>query len=233
MKIIAMIPARKGSTRLKNKNLAIINKKPLIYYSIKAAKESKVFDSIFLNSDHKLYESLAKRYDINFYLRPKYLGRSFTRSDDVVLDFIKKHKSDILVWVNPISPLQTSLEINKVVKYFIKKNLNSLITTSEKSVHSFYNKKPINFSLKTKFQRTQDLKPIEEMVYSLMIWKTKSFEQNMLKKNHAIIHGKFSTFPVHKFSSYIIKKSEDVLIAESILKKIKSKNLKVKYDKIL
>ena len=66
MKIIAMIPARKGSTRLKNKNLAIINKKPLIYYSIKAAKESKVFDSIFLNSDHKLYESLAKRYDINF-----------------------------------------------------------------------------------------------------------------------------------------------------------------------
>ena len=50
-------------------------------------------------------------------------------------------------------------------------------------------------------------------------------------KNHAIIHGKFSTFPVHKFSSYIIKKSEDVLIAESILKKIKSKNLKVKYGK--
>ena len=43
MKIIAMIPARKGSKRLKNKNLSLINGKPLIYYSVKAAKESKIF----------------------------------------------------------------------------------------------------------------------------------------------------------------------------------------------
>ena len=47
MKIIAMIPARKGSTRLKNKNLAIINKKPLIYYSIKETAKSPKFLIVF------------------------------------------------------------------------------------------------------------------------------------------------------------------------------------------
>ena len=47
-KIIAMIPARVGSERLKMKNLALINDKPLIYYSIKAAKKSCVFDNIVL-----------------------------------------------------------------------------------------------------------------------------------------------------------------------------------------
>ncbi len=41
-KIIAMIPARIGSTRLKFKNLALVNKKPLIYYSINASIESNI-----------------------------------------------------------------------------------------------------------------------------------------------------------------------------------------------
>ena len=42
-KIVAMIPARIGSERLKKKNLALLNKKPLIYYAINAAKKSKIF----------------------------------------------------------------------------------------------------------------------------------------------------------------------------------------------
>ena len=44
---------------------------------------------------------------------------------DVVLDFIVQYGGDIVVWVNPISPLQTSNEIQKVVTYFNKKSLNS------------------------------------------------------------------------------------------------------------
>ena len=46
--IVAMIPARIGSQRLKYKNLAIIQNKPLIYYSIRASKEAKIFDKIIL-----------------------------------------------------------------------------------------------------------------------------------------------------------------------------------------
>ena len=49
-KICAMIPARIGSQRLKYKNLALINNKPMIYYAIKAAKKSQCFDKIFINS---------------------------------------------------------------------------------------------------------------------------------------------------------------------------------------
>ena len=63
-KIIAMIPARAGSQRLKLKNLAIINGKPLVYYAIKAAKKSRVFDKIVLNSDSDLFRPISKRYNI-------------------------------------------------------------------------------------------------------------------------------------------------------------------------
>jgi CMP-N,N'-diacetyllegionaminic acid synthase len=54
MKIIAMIPARIGSTRLKMKNLALLNGKPLIAYSILAAKQAGVFDRIVINSDSQM-----------------------------------------------------------------------------------------------------------------------------------------------------------------------------------
>ena len=108
-KIYAMIPARKGSVRLKMKNLALLDNKPLIYYAINAAKKSKQFDKIIINSDHKIFNKIANRYKIDFYLRPKSFGRSSTKSDDVVYDFIKKNPdAKFVVWVNPIAPLLAS-----------------------------------------------------------------------------------------------------------------------------
>ena len=137
-----MIPARIGSQRLKMKNLALLNNKPLIYYALNAAKKTKIFDKIILNSDHKIFKKIAKRYKVDFYLRPKKFGTSKSKSDEVVYDFLQKFpKQDILVWVNPIAPLQKYEEIRKVVNYFKRKKIDSLITTSYNQVHSIYKKK--------------------------------------------------------------------------------------------
>ena len=87
-KIYAMIPARFGSQRLRLKNLALIQGKPLIYYAIQAAKKTNCFDKIIINSDHKIFSHIAKRYKVGFYKRPKQLGSSNTQSDDIVNDFI-------------------------------------------------------------------------------------------------------------------------------------------------
>ena len=63
LKVYAMIPARFGSTRLKMKNLALIDGKPMISYVINAAKESGVFDKIIVNSEHLIFKSIADRYN--------------------------------------------------------------------------------------------------------------------------------------------------------------------------
>ena len=49
MKNICIIPARKGSKRIKNKNIRLINNKPLIYYPIKLALDSNIFDKVSLS----------------------------------------------------------------------------------------------------------------------------------------------------------------------------------------
>ena len=153
--IIAMIPARMGSTRLTMKNLALLNGKPLIYYAINAAKDSEVFKRIVINSEDSLFEKIAKRYGIEFYHRPAQFATSTTKSDFVVHDFVMNNQCDIVVWVNPTSPLQTGEEIKQVVKYFIKENLDTLITVNDMQVHCVFKNKPINFKLNEVFAQTQ------------------------------------------------------------------------------
>ena len=60
--LIALIPARSGSERIKNKNIYNLNNKPLIAYSINSALKSKIFDRIIVSTDSLRYAKIAKKY---------------------------------------------------------------------------------------------------------------------------------------------------------------------------
>jgi len=232
--IIAMIPARIGSTRLKMKNLALINGKPLIYYTIEAAKASGVFNKVVLNSDNKIFAEIARRYDVEFYQRPVSLGSSSTKSDAVVYDFMLKHPSDLLAWVNPTSPLQTGDEVKEVIKYFIKKRLDTLITTKNEQVHCAYQDKPVNFRTEEIFAQTQDLEPVQSFVYSIMMWRSRTFMDTYEKRGRALFSGKVGYYPVSKKTSLIVKTEEDLLLADFIMRAEKQyKGQRIEYDKIV
>jgi len=217
--IYAMIPARIGSSRLKMKNLALINGKPLIYYAVQAAKEANVFDRIIINSDHEVFSKIAERYDVDFYLRPGKLGSSTTKSDDVVADFMRAHRqAEVVAWVNSIAPLQTGPEVSRVVNYFIEKGLDSLVTVEEKQVHCIFNGKPVNYVQDAPFALTQDLKPIQAFVYSIMMWRRSAFLGQYNQSGFALLCDKFGTYPVSKLSSTIVKTESNLRLIEHIIK---------------
>ena len=231
MNIVAMIPARMGSERLKMKNLALLNGQPLISYAIQAAKSSGMFDQIVLNSDGPVFQAVAERYGIDCYIRPEELGSSETKSDDVVFDFMQKHPSDIVAWVNPISPLQTGEEVRSVIEYFIEQKLDSLVTVENQQVHCVYQGEPINFEVNEVFAKTQDLTPVQPFVYSIMMWRRGPFMETFKRQGYALLCGKLGYFPVSKKSSVIIKTDEDLIIAESILKAVsQGTEYEVQYD---
>ena len=71
-KIIALIPARSGSERIKNKNIIDFFGKPLIFYSINSAIKSSIFDKIVVSTDSSKYAKIAKKYGAEVpFLRPK------------------------------------------------------------------------------------------------------------------------------------------------------------------
>jgi len=230
--IVAMIPARMGSKRLLMKNLALLNGKPLIYYAIQAAKKSGVFNRIIVNSENILFSTIAKRYEVEFYRRPGKYATSSAKSDSVVYDFIRNNPCDIIVWVNPIAPLQTGEEIRDIVKYFLKKNLDSLITVKDEQVHCVYKGKPVNFEIEDVFARTQELTPVQPFVYSVMMWRSSIFLRAFEKKGYALLSGKTDFYPVSKLSAVIIKKKEDLKLADYVMRLAShGKDYKVRYGR--
>lgn len=220
-KLLAMIPGRIGSTRLKMKNLALLDGKPLMSYAIEAAKASQVFDRIVVNADHPVFERIAAQAGVDFYLRPEALGSASTTSDEVVYDFMVKHPAEIVAWVNPTSPLQSPGEIRSVVTHFLAEHLDSLITVKEERVHALLNGHPLNFHVEEPFARTQDLAPIHFAVYSVMMWRTITFMQSFQERGHALLSGKVGYVPVSKLSAVIVKTPEDLLIAEELLRLVR------------
>jgi len=232
MLINAMIPARMGSTRLKQKNLALINDKPMISYVVNSAKESGVFNSIYINSESRAFEEVSNRLDISFYHREEELGSSSAKSDDVVYDFIKAVPGDITVWVNSTSPLQSAQELRAIVSYFVEHNLDSLITVRDEQVHCDYDNKPLNYLAEGKFAQTQDLKPVSRFVYSVMMWRNSAFIKEYEEKGSALMCGNFGTYPVSKESSLIVKTEEDLrLIQYIVFGREANKGWKLEYDK--
>ena len=223
--IYAMIPARIGSTRFKMKNLAMLNGKPMIAYAIVAALSSKVFDRVIVNSDSDVFRSIAEEYGAEFYLRPEHLGGSSVKSDDVVQDFINKYPSDVVVWENPIAPLQTIEDIRNTIQYFLSNDLDSLFTVKEEQIQCVYENKPINYIEQDKFAQTQDLTPVCPFVPFIMMWKTDTFLNSLKERGYAFFSGKVGYFPVSRLSSVIIKYEDDFRIAEMLLKS-KSEGLK-------
>ena len=59
---IAIIPARAGSKRIKNKNIKLFRGKPIIYYSINAAKKSKIFQKIIVSTDSEKIKKISEKY---------------------------------------------------------------------------------------------------------------------------------------------------------------------------
>ena len=61
-KILAIIPARSGSKGLKDKNIKLLNGKPLIAYTIEAAVKSEVFEDVIVSTDSEKYKEISEEY---------------------------------------------------------------------------------------------------------------------------------------------------------------------------
>lgn len=216
--IVAMIPARIGSTRLKMKNLALLGGKPVISYAIQAAHDAACFTRVVVNSDSEVFRDVAGRYGAEFYHRPETLGSPTTKSDHVVYDFLQNNPCDIVVWVNPIAPLQTGGEVRDIVDYFRREQLDTLITVKNEQVHCLYNGAPLNFRTDEEFAQTQDLTPVQCFVYSIMMWRTDAFIAAFEQRGYALLSGKIGYYAVGRESSILIKTEEDLRLAEHVVR---------------
>ena len=89
--MLAIIPARKGSKKIKNKNRRLINRKPLISYTIEAALKSKYISQLLVSSDDKAIIKIASQYNIDTpFLRPKKISLDKSEMKQLIIYNIEK-----------------------------------------------------------------------------------------------------------------------------------------------
>lgn len=213
-----MIPARMGSTRVKNKNIRLINGIPLIQYIINVAKGSNLLNDIYINSESTLFSNIAEKSKIKFYQRDIDLASDTATNDDFVLDFINTIECDILVQLLPTSPFISTDTINSFIQTMLDGQFETMISTSNIQIECLYKQKPINFDQKKQTPPSQLLTPIKAYACGLMAWDCKKFRSNMAKYGSAY-HGGDGTIGFYDLKGYAsidIDNEEDFMIAEAV-----------------
>ena len=137
MKTIAIIPARSGSKGLKDKNIKDLCGKPLIAYTIEAALESKMFDSVMVSTDSEKYAEISRQYSAEVpFLRSEETSRDTSGSWDVVREVLARYKKrcqefDTVMLLQPTSPLRTSEDIINAFQLKKQKNADAVISVCE------------------------------------------------------------------------------------------------------
>ena len=115
MKIVSLIPARKGSKGITNKNLIDLCGKPLIYYSIQASKTSLV-EETWVSSDSDEILDISKNLGVKTLKRPSEFSGDNATSESALMHFAEKIDFDILVFIQCTVPLIESEDINQGIK---------------------------------------------------------------------------------------------------------------------
>ena len=132
-KVLAIIPARKGSKRLKNKNIVTFLGLPMISHTIKHAIRSKYIKKLIVSTDCPKIEKIAKKLNVEVKKRKKNLATDKATVNQVCFDLLKneyKNKFDIICVLYPTAPLRNTKDIDGTIEKLIlsKANFSMAIT---------------------------------------------------------------------------------------------------------
>ncbi len=195
MKRLLIIPAKKNSKRIKSKNIKLFRGKPIIYYSIQAAKKSKLFDKIHISTDSTRIKKICENLGVNtLFFRDKNLTKKNVGLFDVYksdyLRLLKKNLKFDEIWcLLPCAPLINYLDLVKISKKIrLKKISLPCITVSKFPA-------PIEWSYS--MTKNKKLKPLffKKHVIPSQKFKKSYFDVGVLsifKSSHLLFNNKMS-----------------------------------------
>ena len=147
-KFLGIIPARKGSKGIKNKNLILLDNKPLIQYTLEAAEKSRLLDFAIVTTDDSAIMELSRIFNVKIpFKRPKYLSTDDASSIEVVLhalDHLEKNDGyvpDYVVLLQPTCPLRDEHDIDSSIEQYLEEakiySSESLISVNIPSEHPY------------------------------------------------------------------------------------------------
>lgn len=189
MSRLAIITARGGSKRIPRKNIKEFNGEPIIAYSIRAAIESGLFDTVMVSTEDKEIAEISKRYDaeIPFY-RSEYTAGDHATTNDVLLEVLEEYERrgqnyDVAACLYPTAPFVTADKLRDGMRQLETSDADTLIPVVAFSYPPQRAMVVEHDRLVFKYpeyldSRSQDLQPHYHDVGQFYLFRTEAFRRN-------------------------------------------------------
>ena len=198
MKNLVIIPARAGSKRLPNKNLKLLNDKPLIMYSVDKAREIFNDNEICVSTESVKIKKVVEESGLHVpFLRPQELAEDNSSTEDVLMHALNwyensGYKPDIIILLQPTSPFRKAKHINDAIKKFSEK-IDMIVSVKETKANPYFtlyeenNSGFLKKSKKGSYNRHQDCPKVWEFNGSIYVINTLSLKNKGLSNFNKII----------------------------------------------
>ena len=227
MKILWLITARSGSKSIKNKNIKILDNKPLLAYRIISAKHSKYNSEIWLSTDSNEYAEIGKYYGASIpFMRPKHLSDDDSSSIDVVIHAMnyaesQNYKFDLIGLLEPTSPFVKTRHLDEAIKKLTEEpQANSIVAVKESRPNTLFIQDDHKF-LTTIAQNLKKIKALGRQQFSKQITPSGGFyisRWEYFKKHKTFYTNRTLGFQLDEISGLEIDENYDWMLAEFIKK---------------
>ena len=226
-KVLAVIPARGGSKRLPRKNIKMLSGKPLVAYTIDAAKKAERITDFLVSSEDKEILEVARKYHAPVpFVRPAELSGDKIRNIDVVdhaLRFMEDAKGityDIIVLLQPTSPIRDPGHIDMAVDLLWNSDCDSLASVKGPFKKRDPILKAIRKGILEDYSTIKDPKNIEPFyLYNASLYGVK---RDYFVKHKKLISPKQIPLVMDVFHSVDVDTEADFLMAESYINYMKN-----------
>jgi len=218
-KIVALIPLRGGSKSIPSKNIRKLAGKPLAYWALSAAANSKYIDEVWVSTDSPKIKKVVLGLGLRIKVidRPAELSGDLSTTESAMLHLAEHVSFDIILMAQATSPLTTSGEIDKALEEFVKDGYDSLVTGVR--VKKFFwedSGKPINYDPANRPMR---------QTWSGVITENGAFyitKCNLLEKTGCRLGGKIKVFEMPAETELELDEPDDLSKVAKLLKKRKN-----------
>ncbi|HEX8563141.1 MAG TPA: acylneuraminate cytidylyltransferase family protein [Flavobacterium sp.] len=223
MKFLVVIPARGGSKGVPGKNIRKLNGKPLIHFTVEAAREVFQDDEIIVSTDSEEIRECVEQTGLKVpFLRPAELATDTAGSNDVLVHALEFYRSkgrepDVLVLLQPTSPFRTAQQIREALNLY-RDDMDMVVSVKETKSNPYYvlfEENAQGFLKKSKesnFIRRQDCPKVWEYNGAIYIINIDSLVAKSLSGFDRIVK-----YEMDERSSHDIDTMLDWQIAESFL----------------
>lgn len=193
MKLLVVIPARGGSKGVPGKNIKILNEKPLIQYTIDAARDVVLPDAICVSTDDLKIKAVVESLGLNVpFLRPSILATDSAGTYEVLLHAVDYYESqgyyaDVLVLLQATSPFRTSKHIAEALELF-DEHCEMVVSVKETKANPYYILREENAegwlenSKKGDYTRRQDCPKVFELNGAIYIINVAALKQKKISE---------------------------------------------------